>query len=169
MNTSLFKLCLFLCGLGVITAPAAPAAGKPDEPITIKLQVNMPQTWNLAPGEPLPDFIAGSISEALRRAGFTLPVEALRSAEDATKVPYLLKVEVTEWGRTIDGDFNCTFAATLRTPAGERRIGVYSNTTWAPGVIYAHSKSAYFPTRTEPIRALARDLESSELLSGSAA
>lgn len=163
-SASILKLCLLLCVLGIVAAPAKGSSAKPSERPKVKLQVSMPQSWNLAPGELLPDLIAESISDALRREGFTLPIVALRSVEDATKVPYLLKVDVTEWGRTIDGDLRCTFTAILRTPAGERRIGAYANTIWAPGVLYAHSTSAYFPTRTEPIRALARDLENSELL-----
>jgi hypothetical protein len=85
------------------------------------------------------------------------------------KSPIFLKIDVTDCRRTIDGDLACTLNATLRTPQGERRLGVYSDTVWAPGVIYAHSKSAYYPMRLEPIRALVRDLENSELLPNVAA
>ncbi len=169
MNTPAFsKVCLLVCGLGLYFAPASAASGNPGARATLKVQVNMPPALNLLPGEPLSNFIAASISDALARQGLSFPVAELRSVEAATKVPYLLKIEVTDWRTTIGGDFMCTLNATLRTPQGERPIGVYSDTCWAPGVIYAHSKSAYFPTRLEPIRALVRDLENSELLPNAA-
>lgn len=170
MNIPAFsKVCLLVCGLGLLLAPASAASASSEARPTLKVQVNIPPSWNLVPGEPLPAFIAASLSDALARQGLSLPVAELRSAEDAAKVPYLLKVDVTDWRRTLDGDLMCTLNATLRTPQGERQIGVYSDTCWAPGVIYAHSKSAYYPTRLEPIRALVRDLENSELLSSPAA
>ena len=165
---ALSKVCLLVCSLGLFIAPSIAASANPDAPVTLKVQVNMPPSWNLIPGEPLPNFIAASISDALARQGFSLPVAELRSVEDAKKVPYLLKIDVADWGRAIDGDLTCTLDATLRTPQGERWIGAYPDTCWAPGVIYAHSKSAYYPTRLEPIRALVRDLENSDLLSNAA-
>lgn len=163
------KVCLLVCSLGLCLGPAFAAPEKSGAPVTLKVQVNMPSSLNLLPGEPLPNFVAASISDALARQGLSLPVTELRSVEDLAKVPYLLKIDITDWQRTLDGDFTCTLNATLRTPQGERRIGVYSDTCWAPGVIYAHSKSAYFPTRLDPIRALVRDLENSELLANTAA
>lgn len=161
----LSKVCLLACGLGLFAAPGFAASVSTEEPTTLKVQVNMPASWNLVPGEPLPDFIAASLSDAIVRQGLAMPVAALRSVEDPKKVRYLLTIDVTDWRRTIDGDFACSMVATLRTPQGERRIGTYSDTKWAPGVLYSHSKSAYFPTQLEPIRALCRDLENSELLS----
>jgi hypothetical protein len=164
-RTAFSKICLLVCGLGLLLAPNLAASVNSAAPVTLKVQVHMPPSWNLLPGEPLPDFLAASLSDALTRHGLSWPVTALRSVEDSTKVAYLLKIDVTDWGRNGDGDLTCTLTATLRTPQGERRIGVYRETAWAPGVIYAHAKTAYFPTRQEPIRALVRDLEKSDLLS----
>lgn len=164
MNIPVFsRACLLVCGLWLFAASISSASIDADEPV-LKVQVNLPASWNPAPGDPLPDFIAGSISDAIMRQIFTWPVAAVRSSEDVQRAAYLLKIDVTEWRRTSDGDFSCTFAATLRTPHEERRIGIYSNTTWAPGVLYADSTSAYYPTPLDPIHALVRDLENSGLL-----
>ena len=169
MNTGVFsRVCLLLCGLGLLAAPASAVSPGSDVLPTLKVQVKFAPSWNLAAEDPLPGFIADSICDALARRGLTWRLATVRSVEDPNKVPYLLKIDVTDWRRRTDGDYDCTFAATLRTPQGERQIGVYANTTWAPGVIYAHSKSAYFPLWSDPIGALCRDLEKTKLFSDTA-
>jgi hypothetical protein len=128
------------------------------------VEVKVPTSWNLLPSDRFPELFAASLGDALSREGLTVPITALRSVEDPTKATYVLKVEITDWKMANAGDIACTFTASLKTPVDERRLGEYSRMRWAPGVIYSNSNHAYYPTQLDGLRALARDLDRSELL-----
>jgi hypothetical protein len=156
------KLWAFVCVLGLVAFPSF-AFGEA-KPTTLKVQVNTPPSWAASADGRFAELFAASLREALTLQGLRWPVADLRAVEDPAKVPYLLKVDVTDWRMTESGDFSCTFAATLKTPEGERRIGVYSNTLWAPGVIYANGGHPFYALSAETIRTLCSDLAKCDLL-----
>jgi hypothetical protein len=166
-TAALRKACVWLRMLSFLAGPLA-SAENPTTPPAVKIEVTVPASWKLLRSDQFPELFAASLSDALSRQGLSVPAAALRSVEEPTKVPYLLKIAVTEWRMAEAGDIACTFTASLQTPDGERRLGEYAGTRWAPGVLYSNSTSrAYYPTQLDGVRTLARDLERSELLSKS--
>jgi hypothetical protein len=165
MKTSASHLWLFLgLSLGLLATPGMAATRVAPEP-TVKVQVNVPPTWQQLPNDHFPEWFAASLGNALSRDGFRVPLTQLRSMEDPKQAPYLLKIDVRDWHVTPEGDMSCTFVATLRTPDGEQRLGEYSDTRWIPGVIYGSSPHAYYPKSDAPITLLSRDLLKSGLFS----
>lgn len=168
MKTAAFrKACVWLRILTLLAGPLSSAETNTTPPV-LKVEVKAPVSWNLLPTDRFPECFAASLSDALTRQGLSLPVTELRSIENPAKVPYLLRVEITEWRIADAGDIACTFSARLKTPAGERRLGEYSATRWAPGVLSASSKRAYYPRELDGLQTLTRDLEKSGLLPRSA-
>jgi hypothetical protein len=109
-------------------------------------------------GDRFPEFFAASLSDAVNRQGLSFSLSELRSVEDPEKVPYLLKVTVTDWKATEGGDIACAFSATLKTPEGEKELGHYADTRWMPGVLIGNSNRAYYSMQSKGVKALAREL-----------
>jgi hypothetical protein len=163
MNTSSFcKVSFLWCAAALLALRAFAGELSDNTRPALKVQVNIPP--HILAHERLPEYLAASISDALVQQGFVLPVVPLRTVEDAGKAPILLTIDVADWRMTKEGDVACSFAARIRTPNGERELGVFSDTRWVPGVIYPNSSRAYFPARADAIRALGRELENSGLL-----
>lgn len=161
----LFRTLGLIFSFGLLGSPGLSLESNP--PPVLKLHVHTPYNWKSSYDHRFPDLFATSLRSALSAHGVSLPMEELRPMEDPAKLPHLLRVDVTDWRITSDGDLSCTFTATLRTPQGERQIGVYKDTLWQPGVIYSASNRPYYPINLDAVQALGRDLARSELLSAS--
>lgn len=166
-----------LLGLGgavaALTAAAAPTAGAgaPDTAnpsATLKVQVNVPPSWDPLLDDDIAAAFTDQVREIFQRAGHRHPVEELRSVEDPAKAPYLLTVNLTEWRINRAGNIACTFGATLRTPQGERDLGLYTNTTmrWIGGLGRWGLARSFEEAAVGAIRNLCDTIARSELLPG---
>lgn len=142
-------LIAFLFTLLALDTPAS----VPSHPPRIKVQVVASPTAKHAVDGRLSALFATSVCDVLVRQG--LAVEELRSDDDPAREPVLLRVELTEWGVTKEGDFSCTFDAVLRTPQGEQRIGTFADTRWWPGVISPVANHPFVPATAQTGSALA--------------
>lgn len=129
------------------------AASVPGHPSGIKVQVVASPTAKHAVDGRLSALFATSVCDILVRQG--LAVEELRSDDEPAREPVLLRVELTEWRVTKEGDFSCTFDAVLRTPQGEQRIGTFADTRWWPGVISPVANHPFLPASAQTGGALA--------------
>lgn len=92
---------LFRCGwllLGVLALAVSARAKEPAEvPGTLKVQVNVPPSWNLLLDDRVSEAFVDRVREVFSRRGFDQPVEELRYVEAPEKVPYLLTINLTDW------------------------------------------------------------------------
>lgn len=158
----LLRACALIFAFGLFAAPGfAVEAGQPS---VLKIYVHTPLGWKSSYDHRFPELFASSLRSALSTHGVSLPMAELLPMEDPAKLPLLLKVDITDWRITSDGDLSCTFTATLQTPQGERQIGVYKDTLWQPGAISTPLNRPYYPINLTPIQTLGRDLVRSGLL-----
>ncbi len=163
----LLRACALLFAFGLFAAPGFSAdAGQPP---VLKLYVHTPYNWKSSYDHRFPELFASSLRSALASRGVSLPMAELLPMEDPAKLPHLLRVDVTDWRITSDGELSCTFAATLKTPQGERQIGVYKDTLWQPGVISSTINRPYYPINLDAVQTLSWDLVQSGLLSADGA
>lgn len=124
---------------------------------TLKIQVTGPAGWDAAQASRCAELFGDSLRGTLARQGLDLPIVPLRSVDDPARTPYLLRVNLTDW-RIANGNIDCSFTATLHTPAGEHSIGVFKNTLWAPGIITAEFGQPYYLLSPQSIRSLSAQL-----------
>jgi hypothetical protein len=158
MNTSAVrKAWMMICGLLL--------AGPLFAQDVVRLQVVTPSAWRMLPEQRFADLFAGSLRDALAAHGYLQPLTVLSAVEDPAKVPHLLTITITDWRITDHANITCSFSASLKTPAGERALGTFTDTVWAPGVVYPNSGHAYYPLSGPAIRELGERLATSGLSS----
>lgn len=135
----------------------------------LKVQVIVPPTWNLLIDDKVSEALVERMRDVFYRAGFTRPLEEVRSFEIPSKVPYLLTINLTEWRINRVGNIDCTFTANLKTPRGTRELGQYTNTTmqWLDGRGRFGLSRAFVDAAEGALRDLYTDLAKTDLLPGS--
>ncbi len=126
---------VWLSGL-LLLVPACATAPRPEVPGTLKVQVNVPPTWNVLLDDRVAETFVDQVRDTFYRAGFDRPIESLSYVEDPAKVPYLLTVNLIDWRINRIGNIDCTFSASLQTPRGTRDLGLYNSTAmrWLGGL-----------------------------------
>jgi len=139
---------------------------RPDVPGTLKVQVNVPPSWNLLLDDRVSEVFVEQVRDTFRQAGFEHPVEEVRYVEDPAKAPYLLMVNLTEWRINHVGNVDCTFSASLQTPRGTRQLGLYTSTIprWFGGPGQFGLSQAFVEAADGAIRNLCDAVAKSELL-----
>lgn len=143
-------------------------APKVEVPGTLKVQVDVPLAWNSLIDDRISEAFASRVREVFHRSGFEYPIDDVRYVEDASKLPYLLTVHLMDWRITRLGNIDCTFTASLQTPRGTRKLGVYTNTTmvWLGGSGRFGLARSFEEAAEGAIRELANDIAKTELLPG---
>ena len=100
---------------------------KAEVPGTLSVDVNLPPQWNLLWEDRITMAFVDIARDTFHREGFDRPVEEVTYFEDVDRAPYLLTVNVHEWRINRTGQVECTFTADLRTPAGTKNMGVFTN------------------------------------------
>jgi hypothetical protein len=153
--------------LGVfLTACASPSTAEPPE--ALKVQVNVPPTWNLLLDDRVAEAFVDRLRDVLYREGADLPVELLRTPGEPAQARYLLTINLTEWRINHAGNIDCTFNASLQSPRGTRALGLYTSTTmrWLAGPGRFGLSRAFDEAAEGALHELARDLAKSELWPG---
>lgn len=101
-----------------------------DVPGTLHVQVNLPPTTDVWLEDRVKLAFTDVAREVFHRHGYDRPVEEawFASRDELDAIPYLLTIDLHRWRVNHIGNIECTFAASLQTPAGTRRLGVYSDT-----------------------------------------
>jgi hypothetical protein len=141
---------------------------KPDVPGTLHVLVNVPPQWNMFWNDRVTMAFVDVARDVFHQQGFDRPVEEVSYFEDIEHAPYLLTVNLHEWRIDHLGNVECTFTADLRTPAGTRNLGVYTQTEmWGfrgPGrfgLVRSFEEAA-----ENALRELGEDVARSEMLPG---
>jgi hypothetical protein len=111
-------------GLAGCVSPRAEVPG------TLHVHVNLPPTTDVWLEDRVKVAFTDIARDVFHRHGFDRPVEEARfaSIDELNDLPYLLTIHLHQWRMNPLGNIECTFTASLQTPAGKRRLGVYSDT-----------------------------------------
>lgn len=134
----------------------------------LRVQVNVPPTLNFMLEDRIAEAVIDRVEEIFHQNGFARPVTVVPYIEDATRLRNLLTIDLTEWRLTPGGTVDCTFRARLKTPLGERDLGLYSNTAlrWVGGFGRLGRARAFADALDGAIRDLYLDVARTELLPG---
>jgi hypothetical protein len=134
----------------------------------LKIEVITPPSWSILIDDRIAEWFADGVRNELGRQGYAGHVEELRYPEDPSRAAYLLTLNITEWRLSPAGFVDCTLTATLHTPDGERRLGVYSHSLprWWGGYGRWGLQRAFEESADSVIADLCRDLIRSDRLPG---
>lgn len=137
------KTLRFLSFLPVFTAallaPAASAltAEKPADqsprPVRLQLRVDLPFSLNPIRDDDIAEAFAHRVVTALHEQGFRGRIKYLENGDPLNATVPVLDVRILEWRVNRTGSTDCVFAATLKSPRGEKNLGMFSGTsmmTW---------------------------------------
>ena len=155
---------------GLLAALATVALGATEaakNPLTLKVQVNVPPTWSIFADDRISEMFVDGIRELLVRRGFAEPVDEVRFVEDPAKTPYLLTINLMEWRMQRTGAIDCTLTASLQTPRGVKHLGVYSHTSlyWRGSGRWALARE-FDEAASGALNRLCDDIARTELLPG---
>lgn len=128
------SLVLSFVAFGFGCASPAETMGRAGEPVRLQLQVRVPANMNPFRSQDVEDAFGDRIATALHEQGFHGRIAVLWDTDEPNPSLPLLSIFLTEWRVDVTGNVNCTFTADLRTPVGERGLGVFTGTsmmTWA--------------------------------------
>jgi hypothetical protein len=135
------------------------------DPLALKVQVNVPASWNILLDDRIAEDFVDGVGQVLRRRGFSRPVEALSLVEAPEKTPYLLTLNLVEWRMNRTGSIDCTLHAQLQTPRGTRNLGVYHASSFhSPGTGRWSLARDFDEAASEVLNQLGGDIAKSELL-----
>jgi hypothetical protein len=123
------KILTVAFGLAAVVL-AGCASPRVQVPGTLHVHVNLPPTVDLWHEDRVKLAFTDIARDVFHRNGLDRPVEEARfvSASELDGLPYLLTIDLHRWRITPIGNIECTFTASLQTPAGTRHLGVYSDT-----------------------------------------
>lgn len=157
--------CGVLFGLGSATTFALERSGAGP---ALKIEVTTPPSWSLLVSDEVATWFVDGVRSVLQRHGFEGEVEELRYPDDAQKFPHRLTLHVSEWRLNRIGHIDCTLVATVHTPRGEKRLGIYTHSLprWFGGFGRDGLRRAFEEAADQAILELCRDLARSELVPG---
>lgn len=137
MKTRSFLLLGLLCAAALgaaLTSFAAEKASTPAKPADLQLQINVPPTWRPFLDDRIAESLAGILSDTFKRRGFTGVVDFMPDGDRTPNADLpLLTLNLLTWRIDRVGNAECTLAASLSAPGGEKRdLGIVTQTqiTW---------------------------------------
>jgi hypothetical protein len=139
--------CLFVSCAGTSTRQST----MDDRPPRLQVKVNVPPTMSVLRDEEIEEAFAYRVSSMLKEQGIRGRIRYVDEWETpAPNVP-VLAIDLMEWRVDRGGLVDCTFTATINTPNGSKRLGVFSGTS-----IMTWSRRDWF-SRSEGFEDAARD------------
>jgi len=154
-----------LLGLGAVPVQALE---RPGTPPTLKVEVTTPPSWNLLVSDDVATWFVDGVRSVLHRYGYDGEVEELRYPDDPRQFPHRVSLYVSEWRMNRIGHIDCTLIASVHTPQGEKRLGIYTHSLprWLGGFGRDGLRRAFEEAADQAILDLCRDLVRSELIPG---
>jgi hypothetical protein len=125
----IFKSWALIGGFAAV-ALAGCVSPRVEVPGTLHVHINLPPTTDVWLEDRVKLAFTDVARDVFHRHGFDRPVEEARfaSIDERENVSNLLTIDLHRWRVGHIGNIECTFTASLQTPAGTRRLGVFSNT-----------------------------------------
>jgi hypothetical protein len=122
---------LAFCLAGLVAfATAAQAieksADKTPRPIRLQLQVDLPFSLNTFRNDDIAEAFAHRVVTALHEQGFQGRIKYVENGETLADSLPVLAINIFEWRVNRGGGTDCTFSASLKSPRGEKSLGMFS-------------------------------------------
>lgn len=128
---SLFTLCF------ASLAPSANALEKPADktprPIRLQVRVDLPFSMNPIRDDDVAEAFAHRVITALHEQGFRGRIRYVEDGDRLDETAPVLDIRIFEWRVSRLSQTDCVFSAALKSPRGEKNLGMFSGTsimTW---------------------------------------
>jgi hypothetical protein len=127
-----------LLALGFVAlAPSAAAYEKPADqtprPVRLQVRVDLPFSMNPIRDDDIAEAFAHRVVTALHEQGFRGRIKYVENGDRLDETAPVLDVRILEWRVNRLGQTDCVFSAHLKSPRGEKALGIFSGTsimTW---------------------------------------
>ncbi len=139
MKTSLafLRVPALLVAFGTFAAfsPAAAASKSPPKPADLQVIVDVPPSWRPFLDDDVAEALFYRLKEVFSRRGYKGEIVQLSAGEAGNKATPTLQLGLTEWRLDRTGNAQCMMSANLKTPAGEKNLGLVTGTAlfWPHG------------------------------------
>jgi hypothetical protein len=130
-------LALVVAGLVALAAPVTSAteksADRTPRPVRLQVQVGLPFSMNVLRNDDIAEAFAHRVVTALHEQGFRGRIKYVENGDPLDPALPLLDINIFEWRVNRLGHTDCTFSALLKSPRGEKNLGMFSGTsmmTW---------------------------------------
>jgi hypothetical protein len=114
-----------LAALAVLVSSGQAAdAKKAAKPADLQVQVNVPPTWRPFLDDDVAEAFTYRLIDVFRSRGYQGEIVQVTTADPGRNDLPTIEVFLTEWRIDRTGNAQCTFTAALKTPAGEKELGL---------------------------------------------
>lgn len=109
------------------------SSGKTPRPIRLQVQVELPFSMHLLHNDDIAEAFAHRVVTALHEQGFKGRIKFVEAGETLNDALPVLDISIFEWRVNRTGSTDCIFSASLKSPRGEKKLGMFSGTsmmTW---------------------------------------
>lgn len=163
-------ICLALAALFLNSAARGEDMSAARHPGTdvLSIQINVPTAWLLLGDDKMSDVLQQQVRQKLLQAGCHCSMNFFGLADNPADAAYLLTIDLKEWSLDALGYVHCSLAARLKTPKGNRDLGVYASATgrWSFDMPPFRLSSAFEYAAEDSIERLSGDIAHSGLLAG---
>ncbi len=112
------------CASSPMRAPTASTGA--NRPVRLQLTVDIPSSMNRVAEEDVAEAFAYHVSAALHDQGVRGSIHYIVQGDPVAPGTPVLAITLREWRVDPLGNVDCTFSALLRTPAGQRDLGLFT-------------------------------------------
>jgi len=143
MKSLVALLCVSVAFATFGCANFPPGKDKPAKPVDLQVLVNVPPTWRPFLDDDVAEEFFYRLQDTFRLRGYTGELAQVTVLDPGAKDRPTLTINLSEWRLDRIGNAQCTFSASLTTPAGEKNLGLKMGTTmlWAHGGRWGLSRS----------------------------
>lgn len=157
----------------VLLVPAAESGKPAAKPADLQVMINVPPTWRPFLEDDIADALFYRLQEVFHRRGYKGALAHLTYAKPEAKDVPTLELNLIEWRIDRVGNAQCTLSAALRTPAGEKDLGLAQGTQifWSHGNRWSISRrmekaDALEDAANSALREVYEDVAKSKLIAG---
>lgn len=146
LSTFLAFLFAGLAALG--TSATAASVEKPADqtprPVRLQVRVELPFSMNPLRDDDIAEAFAHRVITALHEQGFKGRIKYVEDGDSTKESIPALDIRIFEWRVNRLGNTDCTFSASLKSPRGQKDLGMFSGTslmTWSRRDWFARADS----------------------------
>ncbi len=119
----------------ITLAPAADVKKPTAKPADLQVIVDVPPSWRPFLDDDIAEALFYRLKDVFGRRGYKGEIAQLTTFDVEAKDAPVLRLNLTEWRVDRTGNAQCTLTASLKTPAGEKNLGLAAGTAlfWPQG------------------------------------
>jgi len=126
--TSFYRLSAATAMTLALHASATAQTRPAEAPVEIQVTVDVPPSWQPFLDDDVAEAFAFRLQDTFRREGFAGRIAQVRLPDEPRPGVPAVAIRLTEWRIDRTGQARCTFTASLRTPLGEKSLGLFTDT-----------------------------------------